>query len=335
MLIVNPKAIIYAANNALTTLTGYLPEEVFGKHVRSLAAPGSIVPEVAEEIDATVDSGKVRQSEMMVRRKNGPPFAAHVSISPLMSSDDLPRGFVFAFHDISAFKEIEQIKDALLSTAAHELRTPLTSIQGFSEILSTRDLSPERQTRYLHFINEQSLHLGQIIDDLLDVSRIQAGRGLEIHPEKIDILELIGEELRPFIEAVPGYRFQLEGLAASRPVWGDPESLRRVIRNLVDNAIKFSPEGSAITVSSAELDTFLEISIQDEGRGLTREHQENLFEQFYRADRSNNAPTGTGLGLTICKEIVERHGGTIKVESEPGQGSKFVFTVPYYDEQAD
>ncbi|MBN1123326.1 MAG: PAS domain S-box protein [Anaerolineae bacterium] len=335
MLITDLDANILMANNALTTHTGYSVDEIIGKPAWILGDPEATELYTSQELTATIRIGKFWRSEMVIMRKNGTRFAADVSISPLPSENGLPRGFVIAIHDVSAFKEIEQIKDALLSTAAHELRTPLTSIQGFSEILGTRDLPPERQNRYLHFINEQSLHLGQIIDDLLDVARIQAGRGLEMNPEQTDMLELIGGILRPFIEAAPDRRFQLEGLSASRPVWGDPESLGRVIRNLVDNALKFSPKGSTITVSNAELDTHLEISIQDEGKGLTEAEQESLFKQFYRVDRSNSAPAGTGLGLTICKAIIEKHGGTIRVETAPGQGSKFVFTIPFYTEEQE
>jgi PAS domain S-box-containing protein len=335
MLITDLDATIQAVNAALITNTGYSVDEIVGKPAWILGAPGSNEPEIAQVRASTIQDGKEWRSEMAILRKDGTRFAADISISPLQNENNTPRGYVIAIHDVSAFKEIEQMKDTLLSTAAHELRTPLTSIQGFSEILTTRELSSERQMRYLNFINEQSLHLGRIIDDLLDVAQIQAGRRLEIRPERTDMLELIGRELRPFIEAAPGYRFRLEGLSASRPVRGDPEKLGRVIRNLVDNAIKFSPGGSAITISSLELDTHLEISIKDEGKGLAEEQHENLFEQFYRADRSNTAPGGTGLGLTICKEIVERHGGTIRAESESGQGSKFTITIPFYSDEKD
>jgi signal transduction histidine kinase len=145
-----------------------------------------------------------------------------------------------------SLKELDQLKDAFLSTAAHELRTPLTSIQGFSEILLTRELDEARQLHYLDTINKQSTRLAQIIDDLLDLSRLEAGEGLEIKSEPVDLGLLLAETAQPYIETSTKHHFRLEGLTETPPVQGDPFRLEQVIRNLLSNAVKYSPEGGNI-----------------------------------------------------------------------------------------
>lgn len=228
-------------------------------------------------------------------------------------------------------RELDRMKDEFISTAAHELRTPLTSVQGFSEILLTRELDAERQRRYLTTINEQSTQLAEIIDALLDISRLEAGQGLEIKSDPVDTAHLLAAEVLPFIDAAPQHHFRLEGLSATL-VRGDPFRLGQVIRNLVSNAIKYSPEGGDITISSQVEGEFLAISVQDEGIGLTPDQQAHMFEKFYRVDAASGSISGTGLGLAISRLIVEQHGGTIWLESEAGKGSTATFTVPLFEE---
>jgi len=227
-----------------------------------------------------------------------------------------------------ALKTLDQLKDSFLSTAAHELRTPLTSIQGFSEILLTRELDEDRKKYYLDTINKQSAQLAQIIDDLLDISRLEAGKGLEIKSEPVDLGLLLVETVQPFIETSVKHHFRLEGLTETPPVQGDPFRLEQVIRNLLSNAVKYSPEGGSITIHTRVSGKYFEVGVQDEGIGLTPEQQAHLFEKFYRADESNRSTGGTGLGLAICKLIVEGHGGHIWAESESGAGSTFAFSIP-------
>jgi signal transduction histidine kinase/PAS domain-containing protein len=228
-------------------------------------------------------------------------------------------------------EELNRLKTDFLSTAAHELRTPLTSIRGFSEILLTRQLDPERLKRYLTLINAQSTQLSTIIDDLLDISRLEAGRGLEISSRPIDVAQVLNEALTPFIEAATRHQIRVEAPQAFPAIVGDPFRLAQVGKNLLSNAIKYSPAGGTITVRSRVIPGFLEISVQDEGIGMTPEQQAHLFEKFYRADASNASIRGTGLGLVISKAIVELHGGAIWVESQHGVGTTVYFTLPLAD----
>lgn len=229
---------------------------------------------------------------------------------------------------LEELEEVNRLKTEFLSTAAHELRTPLTSIRGFSEILLTRQLAQDRQTRYMTMINDQASHLAQIIDDLLDISRLEAGRGMEIAPEPIDMTALMNEVVTAFIENYPTHQFRIEGLKEYPALMGDPLRLAQVGQNIFSNAVKYSPQGGAIITHSRVVAGYLEISVQDEGIGMTPAQQRHLFEKFYRADASDTSISGTGLGLAICKSIVELHGGRIWIKSEAGAGTTVFISLP-------
>jgi len=225
-------------------------------------------------------------------------------------------------------KDLDRLKTEFLSTAAHELRTPLTSIRGFSEIMLTRELDETRKKRYLTFISQEATQLGDIIDDLLDVSRLEAIRGLALKQEPIDMTKLIDEVLTLFIESSPNHNFQIKCTTELPLMRGDSFRLSQVVKNLLSNAVKFSPKGGTITIRSQVIPGHLEISVQDEGIGMTPEQQVHLFEKFYRADASNTSISGTGLGLAVSKLIVELHGGETWAESEYGVGSTFYVKLP-------
>jgi PAS domain S-box-containing protein len=225
-------------------------------------------------------------------------------------------------------RHLNQIKTQLLSTAAHELRTPLTSIQGFSELLLTRDLPLARHRHFLSLINEQAAELGSIINDLLDISRLEAKGKLTLTLEPVDINELIRQVAEPFVEVASKHQIRFEFAQACPLVTGDRVRLAQVVKNLLSNAIKYSPDGGPIVVRSEARGSQIEISVQDHGIGMTPEQQRHLFEEFYRANASDTAIGGTGLGLAICKRIVELHNGTIWAESTAQVGSVFRFTLP-------
>jgi signal transduction histidine kinase len=223
---------------------------------------------------------------------------------------------------------VDKLKDEFLANAGHELRTPLTSIQGFSEILLSRDLSENRREHYIEVINEQASLMSQIIENLLDIAQVADDEHLEIKARPVDMDMLIDETLAPFIRQHSERTIRYESGAETPPVLGEAFQLKRVIRNLVGNAIKYSPEGEAVTLRSRAIPGYLEVSVQDEGVGLTREQQKHVFDKFYQVSVPGIDASGIGVGLTISKLIVESHGGQIGVTSKPGMGSTFTFTVP-------
>ncbi len=327
LMVVSLDGRIQQVNPAFETHTGYSAVEVELEYHHELLLDVSMPTEVFKESTAAMRAGQIWRGEMPVRRKDGSIYEAAVTIVPMHDDDGKIKAFVGSLRDISALKELERMKDALVSTTIHELRTPLTSIRGFSEILLTRELDEERHRKYLEMINQKSEQLNNIIDDMLDLARLESGKMLESRPEPTNLDELIQEVLVPYDEMAPDHHFQTRGLEDLPPVQVDPFRITQVLRNLLSNAVKYSPEGGNIVIRGRVENDMAAISVEDEGLGMTREQQAHLFERFYRAHTSMNI-SGTGLGLTICKFIVEQHGGRIWVESRPNVGSTFTFTLP-------
>jgi signal transduction histidine kinase len=177
-------------------------------------------------------------------------------------------------------------------------------------------------------INEQAMHLSEIVNDLLDVSRLEAGRGLDLNFELVDIGELLEEVVISFSEMTAECDIQLESVEKFPLVMGDSFRLAQVGRNLLSNAIRYSPQGGEIVIAGRVLSDHLEVRVQDQGIGMTPEQQHHLFEPFYRVDTTNTAIGGAGLGLAISKLVVEQHGGRIWLESEWGVGTTVYFSLP-------
>jgi PAS domain S-box-containing protein len=319
---------IQFASPSCWDVLGYTPDSLRGQSIYARVHPDDL----AMVIDAIQTTGRV---EYRYQHADGHYLWLETLSNFLFEGDAVPQGIIFASREITKrkqaeweLKELNRLKTEFLTTAAHELRTPLTSIRGFSELLLAREWPPDRRQRYLHMIHEQANHLGVLIDDLLDISRLEAKRALTLALEPINVFDLVERILPPIVEAAPTHEVEIEGLQDCPPVLADPMRLGQVIQNLVANAVKYSPNGGKITIRGRIVDSCLEFSIQDRGIGMTAEQRAHLFEKFYRADGSNNAVQGTGLGLSISKLIVELHHGQIWAESEYGIGSTFFFTIP-------
>jgi PAS domain S-box-containing protein len=225
-----------------------------------------------------------------------------------------------------------QLRDDFLSMAAHELKTPLTSVKGFVDLLGRRiqqgDWDQTRIIRLQEQLSTQIDRLEQLVGDLLDVSRIQQGR-LDPNFEPVDLALLARQVVQSFIDDPNGWQNRTLVLNAPESVVGvwDPDRLDQVITNLVSNALKYSPEGAKIDVQVSRRGNRAEFMIADEGVGIDKQLQESLFQPFMRGNFGGDVP-GSGLGLHITARIVEQHGGTISVESEPGEGSTFTVRLP-------
>jgi len=315
------------ANPAFRDLFGYPIESLYRESLLRLVAPPSM-SDLQSAIDRVIQTNESVRLEIIARRQDATTFDADISIAPIMDQGEQV-GLVCGLRDITSFKEVERMKDEFMATAAHELRTPLTSMRGFSEILLTRELPTERQQQYIRTINEQSVHLGEIVDYMLDIARIEAGRGLNMAPKKVDVSKLITDVIEPFQETSPKHTFSLHNLDDLPPLVADPFRLTQIVVNLVSNAVKYSPDGGPIAISGSITDGYVAIAVRDEGIGLSPENQEKVFEKFYRVDSSSTALGGTGLGLAICKMVIEAMGGQIAVESQLGEGSTFTFRLPH------
>ena len=229
-------------------------------------------------------------------------------------------------------RELDRLKSEFLSTVSHELRTPLTSIRSFSEILLRYGVDQEDKRRqFLEIIQQEAERLTRMINDLLDLSKIEAGR-LELHPERVDLAGAVRttvDAVRPLFQDREA-RVETAVEAGMPPVWADPDRLRQVLGNLLSNAAKFSPRGGTVRVRVRSRGAFAVVSVSDEGPGIPAGRLAEVFDRYAQIrDPQKHHPLGTGLGLTISREIVERMGGRIWAERRPGAGATFSFTIPF------
>ncbi len=224
-------------------------------------------------------------------------------------------------------RRLEKAKSEFVSMVSHELRTPLTSIQGFSEILESKDLEPEKKQEFYRIILNESERLSRLINNLLNLSRIEAG--IELNREMTDLVELVGEDIELFQSQTEIHRFKYLGSQQLPMVYCDQDRMHQVVKNLLSNAVKYSPQGGPIEVETGVEGKYVTLSVTDHGIGIPQDDLPHIFERFRRAENQGlSGITGTGLGLAIVKHLVELHGGKISVRSEPGRGSTFTVYVP-------
>ncbi|HEB65087.1 MAG TPA: GAF domain-containing protein [Chloroflexi bacterium] len=243
-----------------------------------------------------------------------------------------PRGMAIGrgqlWHDITADRELDNIKSSLISTVSHELRTPLAAIKGYATTLLADDVhwEPEAQREFLTIISEETDRLSTLVNDLLDLSRVEAG-SLKIEPVNIRLSDLVyraAQRARPH----PEERLRLEIPPEADVVEADPRRLEVILRNLIENAAKYAPAETPIFVRARRLEDAIRIEVADEGPGIPPEHRQRIFESFYRVESglTRSAP-GAGLGLAICQGFVHAHGGRIWIANGSG-GTTIAFTLP-------
>jgi signal transduction histidine kinase len=225
--------------------------------------------------------------------------------------------------------ELDRLKSEFVAMAAHELRTPLTILMGFSELLVQRPaLGEQERQRYTSFIHQHAVRLAAIVSNLLDLSRIESGHRDDLNRKPFNLLPLVEDMAASFRAQSANHTYRIKGSQAWPIVEGDQGELGQVVYNLLSNATKYSPGGGEVVIDGQPAGDYLQVSVQDCGIGISPEAQAHLFEPFYRADASNTSISGPGLGLVICKGIIDRHGGAIWVNSQPGVGTTVYFTVP-------
>jgi signal transduction histidine kinase len=229
---------------------------------------------------------------------------------------------------VAAMEELTRLKDEFVSQVTHELRSPLAPISGYAELLAERDQTREEVQRYARTIQRQAMVLERLVDDLLDLAKLESGRyRLDRRPTDLpDILHATAEEQGRASELHP---VEVEVEPALPSADADPDRIAQVVRNLVSNAIRYSPEGGPVQVRAEHAGQGLRVSVSDRGIGIPPDRVARIFEKFYRVDNElTRRVNGTGLGLAISRELVEAHGGRLWVESAPGRGSTFYFTLP-------
>jgi PAS domain S-box-containing protein len=340
VLVTDNNSIITLFNDAAEAILKLKREQVISKSLDDFiglfgGAAQSWMETIREwSTDLTAQSEGTMYSER-INLEDGRVISIH--LAPVSDPKEF-LGTVSIFRDITHEVEVDRLKSEFVATVSHELRTPMTPVKGYVEFLLMGGAGEmnEQQIQFLNIIKSNIDRLSTLVNDLLDVSRIEAGKvALSFQP--INIMEVLEEATENISQQSEDDErpldFEVNSSKDLPSVYGDIDRVRQIVSNLLDNAYKYSPPGSKITISATKGDGEIQVDIRDEGIGIFPDEQERIFERFYRGENHLvMATAGTGLGLSIVKELVEMHDGRIWVTSSgvPDEGSTFSFTLPIY-----
>ena len=326
-------------NHGAEVIFGYSKEETVGQSL-TILLPSHRAGELEEIRDKVRLTGVIRNLEVRRIRKDGIIIEASLAVSPIRDKDDNVIGFLHLARDVTEkkryeerLKELDKMKSAFVSNVSHELRTPLTAIKASADNMLDRligDLNG-KQVGYLTRIKSNSDRLARLINDLLDLSTIEAGK-IDLRPTNLPLVTLVKEAAESLRPVAAEKLINLTVMSAEPGViaWADRDKVIQVLMNLIGNALKFTPTRGKVTIAVAKNSAaWMQISVTDTGPGIPAEEVNKVFGRFYQIGQAGTQKTqGTGLGLAISKALVEMHGGKIWAESEPGKGSTFSFTLP-------
>jgi PAS domain S-box-containing protein len=344
ILMLDPEGRIVSWNAGAERIKGYRSDEIIGKHFSCFYTTEDLESgKPAHELKVAAELGQFEDTGWRIR-KDGSRFWANVVITAIYDKTGCLRGFGKVTRDITERKRTEELlmhakeeaerankfKDQFLSTMSHELRTPLNAVLGFSDLLADERYGPlnDRQQRYVSHIHTGGKHLLKLISDILDLSKIEAGR-MELAREDVVLASAFSEvisALHPLAEKKS--QALLQQVEPRLQVHADAMRIKQILMNLVGNAIKFTPEGGRIELAARQVDNLVRVEVRDNGPGIPLEQQQRIFEAFFRLTQTGSATEGTGLGLAITSRLVELHGSKLGIESLPGEGTCFYFSLP-------
>ncbi len=351
-------------NQTAEKMFGYSREELIGQKIEALVPAAMKHAHIGHRTVYTAHP-QVRPMgtglELKGQRKDGSLFPVEISLSPNRTDEGLH--VIALVRDISERKETEdrlravreqltaelkaknellesrnreveqanRLKSEFLASMSHELRTPLHTILGFSELLLEESDGPlnQKQKRFMGHILQDSRHLLELINEVLDLTKIESGR-FDLHLAAFDFTGVVDEAISAIRRQSDPRQVQLENKTSLHAtVYADRLRVKEIVYNLLSNAIKFTKDGGSVWIESSRNENFLKVAVCDSGIGIPAEEHEAIFDKFYQlGETTRGIREGTGLGLAITKHLVELHGGKISVESEPGKGSRFGFTLP-------
>jgi len=326
---------ILAFSAGMERLTGWKKEETIGRHcfevLRLKDSQGADLCQTKCPIVRGADG--FLSLDGITTTKDGQEAYVGMNYSMLRSPDRGLLTTVVNVRDISRLRQIENLRSALLATVSHELQTPISIIKAYASTLARPDVQWNEQTikDKLQAIEEERDRLSELVSKLLYTSRLESGE-LSLNRLLLDLPTEVHKVARRVTEQTEVQKIEVDFPPDFPPVLADPEKVEEVLTNLIENAIKFSPQGGTITVKGEISQSEILVTVTDEGIGIPLRDQEWVFDRFYRVeDDSTKSTRGTGLGLYICKTLIEAHGGRIWVESELGKGSRFTFSLPIED----
>jgi two-component system phosphate regulon sensor histidine kinase PhoR len=355
LLITNEEGAITSLNNSAQHLLfqARLPLEETSTPLRRLAAfnEAKWLTDLADIIDKALAGHIIMGHELVADASDeAVPLTLSISAAPLYDSRQSMQtrilGVVAVLNDITSHKQLEKLKDEFVSIVSHELRTPLTTIKGYTQHLIRRierrlrgtsatlpanavaELPESYDLRSLNIMQSQTDHLERLVNDLLDLSRVQWGE-LNLHYSSFYLADVLAESVRLAQISAEQHTIFLDIDTPDSKLVADKLRISQVVGNILDNAVKFSPQGKKVTVILKEQGNEFQVSISDRGIGVSPDFFDHIFERFYRVrNTASRQYSGIGMGLFIAKAIVEAHGGRIWLSSNPGTGSTFYFTLP-------
>jgi two-component system phosphate regulon sensor histidine kinase PhoR len=282
--------------------------------------------ELQAVLDSAASTGKPASGEVEMVGLGPRRFMVHST--PLGGE---PRGLVAVFVDVTEIRKLETMRKDFVANVSHELRTPIAAVRSAAETARRAiEKDPEAAVRFVDMIERNALRLQELVEDLLELSRIES-KQFRPQSELVNIADLADQVLALFREAGEKKHLSMRLVSSpSNPIArADRRAVEQILTNLIENAVKYCRDNVSVTVRIAEREGIFRVSVEDTGPGIEAKHLPRLFERFYRADKGRSRDMGgTGLGLSIVKHLVETMGGNVSVESTPGRGTTFSFTLP-------
>ena len=328
---------IILANPMACTLLGLPAEQLVGQSAMAVAGGNDLLREILRPLDA--DAARrgqaVADAPLLRIAQQGEEAFYRLAVQELVSFNEALNknefvGQIITLRNVSDFKKLDQVKSNFLATVSHELKTPLSSINLNTKLLQDERLPADERLRITGFIRQETQRLQRMVAELLDISRLDAGAGIQLDAKPTNLADVVGFATATVQPQLNDKQLRLDlQLASDLPAArADVEKTTWVLINLLANAIRYSPVGEALTVRAALAGAFVQVSVQDRGPGIAAEHHDKIFQRFAQLPDKTGYRGGSGLGLSIAREFITTQGGRLWVESDLGSGSTFHFTLP-------
>jgi two-component system phosphate regulon sensor histidine kinase PhoR len=313
-------------NQAAASLLELSPASSIGKPIWEIVR----IEEIIQAMEQAIETGDVVETQMRRSKESGD-LVVDIYVAALSNDDQESIGAVIVLHNISELDRLVKVRRDFVANASHELKTPITAIRGLTEtILDDANMPAETRLSFIEKIHVQSLRLSSQVTDLMTISRLESGQN-EQNFQAVNFSDTVrrsADAIRAICQE-KNLKLELDLVDEDIIINGDKQGLDQLIDNLIDNAVKYTPADGTISVSLHKDLTTAKLIVKDTGIGISHQHQQRIFERFYRVDKARSRELGgTGLGLSIVKNITEQHGGSVSLQSPPGHGSSFTVLLP-------